>query len=165
VVSSAAVFHRIGDPNPQTFTNSIEQILSCPQHEVTFDGIYTSVWEHREDIKDLGVWLFAAGDTIGTREFGKEGFVDHRQLLTLVHEYGCKLGWHTWSHPDLRRLTDDEVRRELDAPDWCPREAFAYPYGDFDDRIIGLVKEAGYAKAYSTTQGNGSDFAIYRAYL
>lgn len=129
--------------------------------ERTFDGIYASVWDHRDEIRDLGgAWLFAAGDTIGA-----EGFVDHQQLLTLVHEYNCKLGWHTWSHPDLRRLRDDEVRRELDAPDWCPRDAFAYPYGDFDDRIIGLVKEAGYGKAYSTTQGNGSDFAIYRAYL
>lgn len=154
-----AVFHRIGPPDPVTFTNSMEQIRTY-DGEKTFDGIYTSVWDHRDDISDLGVWLFAAGDTIG-----KEGFVTHHQLLTLVHDYGCRLGWHTWSHPDLRTLSDDEIRRELDAPDWMQRDAFAYPYGDFDERVIGLVKEAGYGKAYSTTQGNGSDFAIYRAYI
>lgn len=155
-----AVFHRIGPPDPVTFTNSMEQIRTY-DGEKTFDGIYTSVWDHRDEVAKLGgVWLFAAGDTIGT-----EGFITHQQLLTLAHEYNCRLGWHTWSHPDLRRLSDDEIRRELDAPDWMPRDAFAYPYGDVDDRVIGLVKEAGYGKAYSTTQGSGSDFAIFRAYI
>jgi len=155
-----AVFHRIGPADPATFTNSMDQIRTYAG-ERTFDGIYTSVWEHRDEIRELGgASLFAAGDTIG-----KEGFITHHQLLTLAHSYGCKLGWHTWSHPDLRRLSDEEIRRELDAPDWMPRDAFAYPYGDFDERVIGLVKEAGYGKAYSTTQGNSGDFAIYRAYL
>lgn len=157
---AVAVFHRIGTPDPGTFTNSLDQIRSWPG-EKTFDGIYTSVWDHRDDIANLdGVWLFPAGDTIG-----KEGFINHHQLLTLVHDYGCKLGWHTWSHPDMRTLTDDQVRYELDAPDWCPRDAFAYPYGDFDQRCIELVKEAGFEKAYSTTQGNGGNFSIYRAYI
>jgi peptidoglycan/xylan/chitin deacetylase (PgdA/CDA1 family) len=158
---AVAVFHRIGVPDPGTFTNSMDQIRGF-SGEKTFDGIYTSVWDHRDEIAKLDgdVWLFAAGDTIG-----KEGFITHHQLLTLAHEYGCRLGWHTWSHPDMRTLSDDEVRRELDCPDWMPRDAFAYPYGDFDERVVGLVREAGYGKAYSTTQGNGSDFAIYRAYI
>jgi peptidoglycan/xylan/chitin deacetylase (PgdA/CDA1 family) len=155
-----AVFHRIGPYDPAAFTNPMDQIRGYAG-EKTFDGIYTSVWDHRDEVAELGgVWLFAAGDTIGA-----EGFVTREQLLTLVEGYNCRLAWHTWSHPDLRKLSDDEVRRELDAPDWFSREAFAYPYGDFDDRIIGLVKEAGYGKAYSTTQGNAGDFAIYRAYL
>jgi hypothetical protein len=154
-----AVFHRIGGWDPATFTNPIGQIVTYPG-EKTFDGIYTSVWDHREDIRDLGVWLFAAGDTLGT-----EGFVDRDQLEELVSDYGCWLVWHTWSHPDLRQLSDDQIRRELDAPDWFARDAFAYPYGDFDDRVINLVKEAGYGKAYSTTQGNSDAFSIYRAYL
>jgi peptidoglycan/xylan/chitin deacetylase (PgdA/CDA1 family) len=157
---AVGVFHRIGTPDPATFTNSMEQIRSFVG-EVTFDGIYTSVWDHRAEIGEIGgVWLFPAGDTIG-----KEGFVDLSQLRTLVDEYGCRLGWHTWSHPDMTRLSDSEVLRELECPDWMPRDAFAYPYGDFTERVIGLVKAAGYGKAYSTTQGNGDAFAIYRAYI
>ena len=160
-----AVFHRIGEPNRETFTNSIEQIK---KHKglVTFDGIYDSVWEHRETIGEIacgkhGVWLFFAGDTLGT-----EGFITQQQLLTLADEYECLMGWHTWSHRDLTLLSDDEVKRELDAPEWVPRSAFAYPYGNFDDRVIELVKEAGYSKAYSTTQGiKGNEFAIRREYL
>jgi peptidoglycan/xylan/chitin deacetylase (PgdA/CDA1 family) len=158
---SVAVFHRIGAPDPGTFTNSMEQIRSWPG-EKTFDGIYTSVWDHRYEIGQLDgdVWLFAAGDTIG-----KDGFITHHQLLTLAHEFGCKLGWHTWSHPDMRMLTDDQIWAELDCPDWMPRDAFAYPYGDFSPRAVELVKEAGYGKAYSTTQGNSDAFSIYRAYI
>lgn len=158
------VFHRIGDPNPQMFINSIEQIKAFDGH-ITFDGIYDSVWQHRDAIRKLAynqpVWLFFAGDTLGT-----EGFVNKQQLLTLVDEYDCLLAWHTWSHPDLTKLSDDEIRHELDAPAWVPRTTFAYPYGEFDDRVIKLVKEAGYTSAYSTTQGeNGNAFAIPRHYI
>lgn len=159
-----AVFHNIGEPNRETFTNSIEQIKNF-DGLVTFDGIYDSVWEHREEIGEIargkyGVWLFFAGGTIGT-----PGFITKQQLLTLVDEYDCLMGWHTWSHPKLNMLTDAEIRHQLDAPAWVPRLAFAYPHGDFDDRVIELVKEAGYKKAYSTTQGNDDKYSIYREYL
>jgi hypothetical protein len=154
-----AVFHRIGHPDPGTFTNSMEQIRSWPG-EKTFDGIYQSVWDHRYELANLdNVWLFPAGDTIGA-----EGFIGLDQLLKLRNDFGCRLGWHTWSHPDMRTLTDDQIRRELERPDWA-EDVFAYPYGDFDDRVIELVKEAGYSKAYSTTQGNSGGFSIYRAYI
>jgi peptidoglycan/xylan/chitin deacetylase (PgdA/CDA1 family) len=155
-----AVFHRIGVPDPAMFTNSWEQIRGF-SGEKTFDGIYTSVWDHRYEISNLDgdVWLFPAGDTIG-----KEGFCTLDQLLTLTYDFGCRLGWHTWSHPDMRTLTDGQIRRELDRPDWA-EDVFAYPYGDFDDRVIALVKEAGYGKAYSTSQGNSDAFSIYRAYI
>ena len=155
-----AVFHRIGAPDPGTFTNSMEQIRSW-SGEKTFDGIYTSVWDHRYELANLDdVWLFPAGDTVGA-----EGFIGLDELRALVDDFGCRLGWHTWSHPDMRTLTDDQIRRELDAPAWCPRDAFAYPYGDFNDRVIELVKEAGFSKAYSTTQGNSGEFSLYRAYI
>jgi hypothetical protein len=158
-MSNVAVFHRIGPPDAATFTNGLEQIRTYPG-EVTFDGIYTSVWEHRFDLANLREpWLFPAGDTIGA-----DGFCTLEQLLSLRDDFGFRLGWHTWSHPDMRTLTDDQVRRELEAPEWA-EDVFAYPYGDFDQRVVGLVKEAGFSKAYSTTQGNSDLYSIYRAYI
>lgn len=159
-----AVFHRIGEPTPDRFTHSIDQIKNCDM-QITLDGIYTSVWDHREEIGELArqnpLWLFVAGDTLGT-----EGFIDKQQLMTLVDEYDCLMAWHTWSHADLTQLSDDEIRHELDAPDWIPRTTFAYPYGNFDNRVIELVKEAGYQSAYSTTQGRqGDNYAIIRYYI
>lgn len=160
-----AVFHKIGEPTEDKFTHSLEQILSF-DGQITFDGIYASIWENREKIGKLArerfsLWLFVAGDTEG-----ESGFITRQQLLTLADEYDCLIGWHTWSHQDLTKLTDDEVRHELDAPEWVPRSAFAYPFGNYDERIIRLVKEAGYSRAYSTTQGEeGNDFAIPRVYM
>ena len=34
-----------------------------------------------------------------------------------------------------------------------------YPYGEYDDRVVALVKAAGYEKAYSVTQGVRNEFA------
>jgi hypothetical protein len=157
---AVAVFHRIGAPDPGTFTNSMDQIRGF-SGEKTFDGIYTSVWDHRYEISQLDgdVWLFPAGDTIGA-----EGFIGLDKLLALRDDFGCRLGWHTWSHPDMRTLTADQIRRELERPDWA-EDVFAYPYGDFDERVIEQVKAAGYTKAYSTTQGDSGEFSIYRAYI
>lgn len=158
-----AVFHRIGEPNRETFTNSIEQIKNF-DGVITFDGIYESIWEHREIIGELArekeIWLFFAGGSLGLDEF-----ITKQQLLTLADEYDCLIGWHTWTHSDLTKLSDVEIRRELDAPAWVPRSAFAYPHGEFNERLIELVKRAGYKKAYSTTQGNNDNFSLYREYL
>jgi peptidoglycan/xylan/chitin deacetylase (PgdA/CDA1 family) len=159
-----AVFHRIGRPEMGNFTNSLEQIEAFDGH-ITFDGVYDGVWEYRDAVGELArerpLWLFFAGDTLGT-----DGFITKQKLLTLTDEYGCLFGWHTWSHPDLTKLSDDEVRHELDAPAWVPRTAFAYPYGAFNERVIELVKEAGYKTAYSTTQGESdNEFAIRRVYI
>lgn len=156
-MSKVAVFHCIGEPDRTTFTNSIEQITNY-DGLVTFDGIYKSVWEHREQLPE-GTILFMAGNAIG------KDFITKQQLLTLVDEFDCLFGWHTWTHRNLTTLSDSEIREELDAPAWYPRSFFAYPYGEFDERVIKLVKEAGYRKAYSTTQGDGSDYAIIREYL
>jgi peptidoglycan/xylan/chitin deacetylase (PgdA/CDA1 family) len=88
-----------------------------------------------------------------------------------VREYGCELGWHTWSHPHLTELNDDNLREQL-----RPRlpfsladiqvKAFAYPYGNFDERVIQFVKDAGYEEAYAAGPfGDGSQFQKRRRYL
>lgn len=53
---------------------------------------------------------------------------------------GTTLGAHTWTHPNLTRLDEDDVRRELGASrDWLRertdryRSWLAYPYGMVDD--------------------------------
>jgi peptidoglycan/xylan/chitin deacetylase (PgdA/CDA1 family) len=125
------------------------------------------------------VTLFVMGNYIG----GDNGFdtgmplelyCSHLQILELVRDYGCKLGWHTWSHPDLTKLGDEEVRRELRQPGsagerpWSSTPKMttvAYPYGRFDDRVKLIAQELGYEDAYSVTQGDGSRFAKVRTYL
>ncbi len=153
-----AVFHRIGEPSRETFTNSIEQILAY-EGEVTFDGVYTSVYDHKDVLKDRGIILFAAGDTIG-----EPGFCNWAQLLVLTNKYGFKLGWHTWTHRKLTEINGGELLEEMTSP--FPTKYIAYPHGDYNHDVLALATILGYERGYSTTQGsNETQFSIYREYL
>lgn len=80
-------------------------------------------------------------------------------------------GWdvqsHTRSHPDLRALTDDAIREEMESSDAAIEEhlghrpdQFAYPHGHADDRVRALARDR-YAWAVTTEMapldGRGDD--------
>lgn len=67
---------------------------------------------------------------------------------------------HTWSHPNLTRLTDAELARELEEPRaWLGRFAnrvvpvVSYPYGLADARVQAAARAAGYAAGFMITGG------------
>lgn len=152
------VFHKIGEPNRETFTNSLEQILAY-DGVVTFDGVYTSVFDNRLALAAKSPILFISGNQIG-----REGFCNKEQLLELA-SLGFKLGWHGWSHDKLTGMTDQQTITELRKPDWINTGLYAYPHGEFDDAAKAQVARMGYHKAYSTTQGNDDNFSLHREYL
>lgn len=152
---AVAVFHKIGTEGE--YTNTIEQILAY-DGQITFDGVYTSVFDYRHRLAKRKPILFVSGN-----EIGRDGFCSNIQL-THLKELGFELGWHGWSHRRLTELSDKEVRAELRT--WPDIKYYAYPHGDWDARVAKIVKDMGYQKAYSTTQGEeGNDFAIPRVYL
>ncbi len=71
--------------------------------------------------------------------------------LAALHDAGMCLGCHTWSHPRLTRLSAGEQEEEIDrslaflgrlgVP--TDRWIIAYPHGDVDDRVAGLVRRKG----------------------
>lgn len=153
------VCHKIGEPNRETFTNSIEQILAY-DGEITFDGVYGSVWEHREQLKDKDIILFYTGDP------RVSGTLSKKDTIALAHYLNAEVGWHTWLHHDLTKLSDEELRVELTSDlDLAPMQSLAYPFGNYDDRVVQFAKEAGFKRGFSTTQGDGGLFSIKREYL
>lgn len=142
---------------------------------ISFDGVYLNVYENKTLLLARNALLFVMGDYIGgdndfdlkaAPDYGllPEKFCNWDQLIELRDKYGCQLGWHTWSHRNLTTLSEEEVRKELTRPkDVEP--LLAYPYGNFDDRIISIAKEMGYDDAWSVDQGNGSRFQRVRRYL
>lgn len=153
-----AVFHHIGDEGE--YANPIEQILAY-EGVVTFDGAYASIWEHRAELAVKQPILFIQGETLGNN-----GVMTLDQIADLAAIYGFVLGWHGWSHRRLTELPDHVVIRELTPLNDDFSKLYAYPHGDWDDRVAKLVKQMGYIRAYSTTQGEeGNDFAIPRSYL
>ena len=98
-----------------------------------------------------------------------EPYCSLSEVKQLCFTYNFEIGWHTWSHRDLTTLSDKEVIQEITAP--FPTKLFRYPYGKYDDRVVELVKKAGYEKAYSTTLGvldemsPDAEFKIYSDYV
>lgn len=73
--------------------------------------------------------------------------LDWNSLGSLV-EQGVELGAHSRSHPDMRKLSDDEVTTEIAGSiEDIERETgrtprgFAYPYGRFDDRVVQIARQ------------------------
>jgi peptidoglycan/xylan/chitin deacetylase (PgdA/CDA1 family) len=147
--------------------DTVEEIAAQTE-PLGIDGIYEDVWENREVLQGKDFYLFVVGDTIGGDNSFDTGqplskFCTNEQILDLV-DLGGKLAWHTWSHRDLTKLTEEEIKKELESPlDF--RKYLAYPYGKYDDRVIRIAKEMGYLDAWSVTQGTGEPYKQKRSYI
>lgn len=166
--------HNIGNHKHPNY-HTREQILRCAD-AIGFDGIYQNVYDNQDVLKDKSGIMFVMGDFFGKDNAfdlahvpALEQYCTLKQVQELCDKYDFELGWHTYSHRDLTRLSDSEIIREVTAP--FPCKYFAYPYGTFDQRVVEIVKAAGYEKAYSVTQGtldpNVPDwqFKIHRNYV
>jgi peptidoglycan/xylan/chitin deacetylase (PgdA/CDA1 family) len=135
---------------------------------VTFDDAYVSVLElARPILSSLGLpaTVFVVTDFAdgGRRlewpgiEHWRAGPHEHEldgltwtQLAELADE-GWEIGSHTRTHPRLTQLSDGALARELrESRDACesalrrPCRSLAYPYGDYDRRVMAAAADAGY---------------------
>lgn len=75
---------------------------------------------------------------------------------------GWRIGWHTKSHYPLSRLTEEEVRKELDSPPEFRSACLSYPYGnpcEVGDMAVKIAEELGYPCAVSNT--NAAKYCRY----
>lgn len=165
------LLHNIGDLKHPSY-NTREEIKALSRDEfITFDGIYTNVYENKDVLRGFKPIFFIMGQYIGGDNLFDDGapqyeeYCDWEQLEELVNETGGRIGWHTWSHPDLTKVDDKQLDYEVSPPDGMYIEDFAYPHGKFDDRVIEAVKKAGYKRAWSVFDGDNSDFQLRRKYL
>jgi peptidoglycan/xylan/chitin deacetylase (PgdA/CDA1 family) len=166
--------HNIGTENHSNY-HTREQILASTQ-PLGFDGIYKNVYDNQDVLAGKSGIFFVMGNYIGGDNAFDiahvpklEQYCTMEQIQEMCTKYDFEIGWHTWSHPDLTKLTAEEVMREITPP--TPMRYFAYPYGKFNQMVIDCVKRAGYQKAWSVTQGSQNpndpdyDYKIYRPYL
>lgn len=76
---------------------------------------------------------------------------------------GMEIGAHTRSHPRLTQCNDAQLHEEIHGSKATlenhldgPVTQFCYPYGDADDRVVGVVREAGFAAATTTRRGRAT---------
>lgn len=148
--------------------NTREEIEALPEDAVlTFDGIYENVWKNRDILEGKNVILFVMGDYIGkNNSFDKgmplEKYCNEEQLQDLL-DIGCKYGYHTASHPDLTKVSREQLIKEVTPQK--PTKYFAYPYGKYNDEVVQVVRDAGYEEAYSVIQGNEDPMTLRRDYI
>lgn len=132
--------------------------------------IYFNVYENQDVLEGKSGIFFVMGDYVGgdnTFDLPNvpqlERYCTWKQIEEMVEKYDFEIGWHSKSHPDLTKLTKDEIMAEITPP--FPMKYFAMPYGKYNDLVVECVKEAGYEKAWSVTQGNSNPFTLRRDYI
>lgn len=152
---------------------TFSEALTAPESErvlaITFDDAHSSVLELAAPaMARLGVpgTVFAPTDYVtserpmawdgydvwlGTEHEAELRCMSWAELRGLVSQ-GWEVGSHTCSHPRLSRLGNAEIkaelvesRRECEERLGVPCRSVAYPYGDYDDRVLRAAREAGYS--------------------
>lgn len=154
---------------------TLSEALTAPTHPrplvVTFDDAFRSVFTLASPVlkrlglpgtifvptayPDSGVPLGWDGydNWIGTAHESELACMSWDDLRTLRRS-GWEIGSHSDSHPRLTTLDDVSLERELQiSRHKCERElqepcySLAYPYGDYDFRVVQATREAGYLLA------------------
>jgi peptidoglycan/xylan/chitin deacetylase (PgdA/CDA1 family) len=143
---------------------------------VTFDDAYRSLATAAAPVlRTLGVpaTVFVPTDYVGTAPAAWPGtdvwlgtaYEDELAVMSWseldrLAETGWEIGSHTCSHPRLTTLNDAALAHELrrsraliEAELGRPCASLAYPYGDWDERVVGAAAAAGYRAACTLPAG------------
>jgi peptidoglycan/xylan/chitin deacetylase (PgdA/CDA1 family) len=117
--------------------------------------------------------FFICPEGFGRRfpRYGDDAAVLSADEARALHDAGMELASHTYSHPDLRALSDADLRCELassrGAVEALTGEAcltLAYPTGRHDERVERAAEAAGYELAFTAHPGPWLRFAAPRVH-
>ncbi len=92
---------------------------------------------------------------------GEPGQYVTAEELRVVYE-GHEIASHTVNHPHVLELNSQQLREEivhdvelLESLAAAPVESFAYPFGEFDDRIVAVLADTSITNARTVEDTNG----------
>ena len=170
--------------HPDLLLRQVRALSRFWRVHATFDDAFRSAATVFPALERLGVSIqifvctryARAGAPLSIPELAGD---DPAQLATMswdeLREHadrGVQIGSHTVSHSHLTRLSDAELRRELEeskeeaeAELGRPCRELAYPYGEHDERVRAAARGAGYERAFGLRGCKGDGYALPRADL
>ncbi len=125
-----------------------------PMISFTFDDGSKGYWDNARPLFNAkGFKTTQYIPTAGLTSNPLDPFLMTRAQITTLAQEGNEIGSHSVTHPALTTLSDAAARRRAgQAPRTCSRRSpgtarcrnFAYPFGDYDSRVIAAEKAAGY---------------------
>jgi peptidoglycan/xylan/chitin deacetylase (PgdA/CDA1 family) len=137
---------------------------TCVQHGVvsfSFDDGISKYNDYLLDILDregIKAGFFIVGDTLYTKK--------RREGLTKIHERGHLVFNHTYSHPDLTRLSYSRLVSELTKTEdliikytgSVPYKLIRPPFGKINTQTLNRLKKLGYSIALWNLDSNDWDY-------
>ncbi len=125
---------------------------------LSFDDDWQSQYQNAVPL--LRKYGFTATFFIWVRAVGRAHHMSWDEIRELDAE-GMEIGCHTLTHLILPKLkSDDMLRREIisakqliEAHIGHPVTSLAYPFGQYDERVVGIAREAGFTSARGTWPG------------
>jgi len=157
---------RLTRPVPASFSGPFE--TGCRYAAVTFDDGFLSVITNAiPELEKRGIpcTVFIISDFLGrvpswAGEYSDGGdperFVTLDELVKMPSGL-VVVGSHTLTHPKLTSLSAKDAAREMvesrrQLEKWLGMEVklFSFPFGDFNQGLIELCREAGYSRVFTT---------------
>ncbi len=119
-----------------------------------FSSFYKNAWPilKREEIPFI---IFVNTETVGSR-----GYMSWEQIQTISKHDFVHIGNHSHSHGYLVDKTDEEIRKDLTIAKQILKKKldyetkiFAYPFGEYKNSYIEIVKELGFKYAFGQHSG------------
>jgi len=144
---------------------------------ITFDDGYKNILSAKKFFKSIDIKpaVFVIGDKsiVDFKELGtNREFLSNSDIKKLLKD-GWEVGSHTLTHPNMNKLNDLEIEREISGSKKkieknlnIKIKYIAYPKGKYTNKITNLVNKAGYKLGLSMDDGvidlSTSKFAIPR---
>lgn len=106
---------------------------------------------------------------LGTPETANRKALDNQKTflsltdIKIIKKLGWEIGFHTNTHTSLTNLTTEQLKKEiiegkknLEKKLGFKLRYFAYPMGEYSQKVINVVNEAGFEAAFSTNGGSVS---------
>jgi peptidoglycan/xylan/chitin deacetylase (PgdA/CDA1 family) len=179
-ISSDTIAARRYIATPETLEHELAYMRDGGYASVTFDDLVDHItknnplpprpvilsfdddWEsqYTYGLPLLKKYGFTATFYIWVAVVGKKHHMTWEQI-TALRDAGMQIGCHSITHPYLtREQKDANLRQEIlgakqiiEAHVGVPVTTFAYPFGQYDERVVAMVKEAGFTSARSTWPG------------